>query len=209
MILCGDFNIDVSSAPSLTSSPSPNNLLSQLSSDFCLSQVVSEPTRITNSTASTIDLVFLSSSELLSSIKVLPPVGSSDQNSISVSLKLPSRHHATNRPSKTIWNYKKANVSLAKELLKGLPLAIESEDVDVFWNRWSTSFLSVMRCIPPKSVHLNRPIPWIDSDIRHDIRLRERLYKRFKSSKCMSNIRSSATKWSPSSERPNRSFFRT
>ena len=93
--------------------------------------------------------------------------------------------------------------------LKNLPLAIESEDVDVFWNRWSTSFLSVMRCIPPKSVHLNRPIPWIDSDIRHDIRLRERLYKRFKSSKCMSNIRSSATKWSPSSERPNRSFFRT
>ena len=66
MILCGDFNIDVSSAPSITSSPSPNNLLSQLSSDFCLSQVVSEPTRITNFTASTIDLVFLSSPELLS-----------------------------------------------------------------------------------------------------------------------------------------------
>ena len=34
--------------------------------------------------------------------------------------------------SKTIWNYKKANVSLAKDLLKGLPLATESEDIDVF-----------------------------------------------------------------------------
>ena len=52
MILCGDFNIDVSSDPSLTSSPSPNYLLTQLSLDFGLSQVVSEPTRITNSTAS-------------------------------------------------------------------------------------------------------------------------------------------------------------
>ena len=101
LILCDDFNIDVSSAPSLTSSPSPNNLLSQLSSDFCLSQIVSEPTRITNSTASTIDLVFLSSPELLSSIAVLPPVGSSDHNSVSVSLKLPPRP-PTNRPSKTI-----------------------------------------------------------------------------------------------------------
>ena len=40
------------------------------------------------------------------------------------------------------------------------------------------------RCIPTKSVHLSRPIPWIDSDIRCDIRLRERLYKCFKSSKC-------------------------
>ena len=154
-------------------SPSPNNLLSQLSSDFCLSQVVSRPTRITNSTASTIDLVFLSSPELLSSISVLPPVGSSDHNSISVSLKLPSHHHATNHPSKTIWNYKKANISLAKDLLKGLPLASESENIDVFWNCWSTSFLSVMRCIPTKSIHLNCPIPWIDSDIRRNTRLRE------------------------------------
>ena len=148
--------------------------------------MVSEPTRITNSTASTIDLVFLSSPELLYSTTVLPPVGSSDHNSISVSLKLPSRHHTTNHASKSVWNYKKANISLAKELLKGLPLATESEDIDVFWNRWSTSFLSVMkRCIPTRSAHLNRSIPWIDSDIRHDIRLRERLYKRFKSSKCL------------------------
>ena len=89
MILCGDFNIDVSSDPSLTSSLSPNYLLTQLSSDFGLSQVVSEPTRITNSRSSTIDLVFLSTPELLSSIAVLTPVGSSDHNSISVSLKLP------------------------------------------------------------------------------------------------------------------------
>ena len=51
----------------------------------------------------------------------------------------------------------KANVS---EFLKGLPLAIESEDIDVFWSCWSTSLLSVM-CIntPTRSVHLNCPIP--------------------------------------------------
>ena len=62
----------------------------------------------------------------------LSPVDSSDHNSILVFLKLPSCHHVFNRPSKTIWNYKKVNVSLAKELLKGLPLAIEPEDVDGF-----------------------------------------------------------------------------
>ena len=41
------------------------------------------------------------------------------------------------------------------------------------------------RCISTRSAHLNHSIPWIDSDIRHDIRLHERLYKRFKSSKCL------------------------
>ena len=121
--------------------------------------------------------MFLSSPEL-SSIEVLPPVGSSDHNSISVSLKLSSYHHATNRPSKTIWNYKKANVSLAKNSWRVFPLATESKDIDIFFlNRWSSSFLSVMRC---RSVHLNSPISWIGTDIQH-IRLHERLYKCFKS----------------------------
>ena len=41
--------------------------LNQIFSDFCLSQVVSEPTRVTDSTASTIDLVLMSNSQSLDS----------------------------------------------------------------------------------------------------------------------------------------------
>ena len=61
------------------------------------------------------------------------------------------------------------------------------------------------RCIPTRSVHLNR------SDIRHDIRLQEHFYKRFKSSALtgMPNTRPSATKLSTRYKRPNWPFFRT
>ena len=45
--------------------------------------------------------------------------------------------------------------------------------------------MSVMqKCIPKRIVPVDRPTPWIDRDIQHDIRLRERLYKRLKASKC-------------------------
>ena len=50
---------------------------------------------------------------------------------------------------------------------------------------WSTLFMSVMqKCVPKRTVPVDRPTPWIDHDIQHDIRLCERLYKRFKASKC-------------------------
>ena len=55
LVICGDFNIDQSAPASGLHQP-----LKQILSDFCLSQVVSEPTRVTDSTASTIDLVLMS-----------------------------------------------------------------------------------------------------------------------------------------------------
>ena len=48
-----------------------------------------------------------------------------------------------------------------------------------------TQFMSVMqKCIPKRIVPVDQPTPWIDHDIQHDIILRERLFKRFKASKC-------------------------
>ena len=80
--------------------------------------------------------------------------------------------------------YRKANISLGKQLLPNLPLAKTSDDIDDLWNRWYTHFMSVMhKCIPKRTVPIDRPTPWIDRDIQHDIRLRERLFKRFKVSK--------------------------
>ena len=182
MILCGDFNIDVSATP--LASCTSSNLLNQLCTDFCLSQVVSKPTRVTPTSSTTIDLVLLSAPESLISSSVLSPIGTSDHNSVSVTLKLPSDHRATSRPTRSIWLYKKANISLGKQLLLNLPIAKTSDDIDVLWDRWHSHFMSVMhKCIPKRTVPVDRPTPWIDQDIQHDIRLRERLYKRFMVSK--------------------------
>ena len=176
LILCGDFNIDVSATSILTCAS--NNLFSQLCKDFCLSQVISQPTRVTSTASTTIDLVLLSSPESLISSNVLSPIGSSDHNSISIKLKLPAGFRASERPTRTIWLYGKANICLSKQLLSNLPLIKESDDIDEFWKHWSTHFMSVMqKCIPKRIETVDRPTPWIDRNIQHDIRLREHLYK--------------------------------
>ena len=111
LILCGDFNIDVSSTSVLTCAST--NPFNQLCTDFCLSQVISQPTRVTSTSSTTIDLVLLSSPESLISSNVLSPIGSSNYNSISIKLKLPAGFHASECPTRTIWLYGKANIYLS------------------------------------------------------------------------------------------------
>ena len=52
IIICGDFNIDYKSTH--------DSILAMFENDFCLSQVVSEPTRISVSASTTINLAFIS-----------------------------------------------------------------------------------------------------------------------------------------------------
>ena len=66
--ICGDFNVDAVS------------LLSSILNDFHLSQVVSDPTRVTKSLATLIDLVLMSNPNMLNSCVVIGPVSNSDQN---------------------------------------------------------------------------------------------------------------------------------
>ena len=71
LIICGDFNININqSAPASGLQQSLNQLLT----DFCLTQAVSEPTRVTDSTASTIDLILMSNPQSLESCLLHAPL---------------------------------------------------------------------------------------------------------------------------------------
>ena len=155
LVICGDFNIDQSAPASGLHQP-----LNQILSDFCLSQVVSEPTRVTDSTASTIDLVLMSNPQSLDSCLVTAPVANCDHNPVSVLINFPSRPRLPKPPTKQVWIYKLADIELGHELLKDLPLASVSDDIDEFWSHWSRTFLTAMkRCIPCKSVPIKSNTP--------------------------------------------------
>lgn len=80
VVILGDFNVDL-----LCSSSSD---LLALASSFGLSQVVDEPTRIFGSSCTLIDHVYVSSTAMVQSLSVCPPLGTSDHCSISVELAL-------------------------------------------------------------------------------------------------------------------------
>ena len=92
--------------------------------------MVSEPTRVTDSTASTIDLVLMSTPQSLDSCLVTAPVANCDHNSVSVLINLPSRPRLPKLPTKQVWIYKLADIELGHELLKDLPLASVSDDIN-------------------------------------------------------------------------------
>lgn len=178
LTICGDFNIDTGG----TSSCHLNSLL-QLQLDCDLTQVVNEPTRSSNSRSSTIDLVLLSNPSQLASCNVLPPIGSSDHFSVSVTLNLPQKKKQTQPRMKSVWIYKAADIPLGRKLISSFPLAGPSDDIDAYWRKWSNDFLSIMeKCIPRKRVPIESKMPWINGEIRRDISKRERLFRRFKHS---------------------------
>ena len=80
-VLIGDFNVNF-----LVSNTSPQKLLS-VTNSFSLTQVVTEPTRISNS-STLIDLIFLSSPSQLSSCVTIPPLANSDHLDLQLSLSI-------------------------------------------------------------------------------------------------------------------------
>ena len=182
ILICGDFNIDYKS--------SHDSILAMFENDFCLSQVVSEPTRFSVSASTTIDLAFISNSMSLKSCEVLAPISNSDHKSILVELFLPFKHKVSKHQFKTVWLYKKANITLAQSLLEDLPVASSGENVDEFCERWSNDILDVMsKTIPSKKIPLYNNLPWITKEIVYIINERESMYRKYKHSKSIDYLR--------------------
>ena len=129
----------------------------------------------------------LNSPEL--SCEVLAPLANSDHKTVVLTLSSPSSHKHFPQPRKTVWIYKKADIQLAKRLLRDLPMASTSGSIDIFWKKWSKSFLAAIRkFIPSKLVPIKSSTPWINREIRKDIAKRALLYKRYKKSNSQEKI---------------------
>ena len=81
-VLLGDFNIDYNN----TSHPFHHHVLGFMSI-LCLTQVVSEPTRLSSHSSTLIYLVLLSQPPLLISCHTIPPLANSDHLGIHLKLK--------------------------------------------------------------------------------------------------------------------------
>ena len=103
-VLIGDFNVNF-----LVSNTSYQKLLS-VTNSFSLTQTVTEPTRISNS-STLIDLIFLSSPSQLSSCVTIPPLANSDHLGLQLSLSTTvSSHRAHSKTERKLWKYNQADL---------------------------------------------------------------------------------------------------
>ena len=122
------FNPNISHLPKLRGS------YNQLLTEFCFSQVVSEPTR-TSGRSSATDLALVSNMNSFLSCEVLAPLANSDHKIVVLTLSPPTSYKRLPQPRKTVWIYLRADIQLAKRLLGDLPMASTSDNIDIFWRK--------------------------------------------------------------------------
>ena len=184
-LLLGDFNIDYF----CTHTPLFSKLLS-VTSSFNLSQVVSEPTRVTHNSCTLIDLAFVSSPSQVLSCSTIPHLANSDHNGLhlTISIKSPRKH---NIPIlRKIWKYTEADYYAISQCLDEVDWdLILTGNVDTCWQNWKSSFLDVMHnCIPNLTVKSNNRVPWINKPILQAMHKRKLLFRAAKQSGDPSNL---------------------
>ena len=163
VLLLGDFNVNLLSANK--NSPLSLTLL-EIASKYNLTQVVSEPTHSVGGRSSLIDHVYSSDPSLINSCCTTAPLGSSDHNSLSLSLAW--TQPPVKKTRRTFWRYVAADPAANCSDLEQLSLSIlKSKNVDSFWYQWRVFFMSVMsKHIPHKQTIAKKTLPWFTQELK-------------------------------------------
>ncbi|KAL8567466.1 hypothetical protein ACOMHN_010057 [Nucella lapillus] len=160
-----------------------NELLS-VAQDANLAQMVDEPTRITDSTSTTLDLFFTNNHTLINSVKVIP--GISDHEAVYVESSL--HPIATKTARRKILRYHKANfATIMDELINFQNEFQESAsqcNINDLWITLRSKITSLIQeHIPSKDIMgNNNHKPWISPHIKTIRRKLSRLFKKCKES---------------------------
>ena len=182
ILLLGDFNF-----PSIVWSdghgqpgPSPsygnelNNLFLETINDAGLEQFVISPTRQSN----ILDLV-LSNSNNIHNLGIVP--GISDHDAVQFQFILTHKAIVYKPPHKVAL-YHKCNLEYIKrdlqEFTNGfLQSDITSKSIDTMWTEFKNSIHEcIHKHVPHKTIRSNRRLPWINQQIKKDMKIRKRLY---------------------------------
>ena len=199
IFLLGDFNCDLSSfnipqngiVDSSTMVPTINSSkLISIFDMFNMQNGINEPTRVTPTTSSLIDLIVTTRKDLVTSSAAVP-LGLFDHNLIYATLRLKNK-----RPPPTIIktrDYKKFDEMVFRRDISTAPFDVGSvfDDPDDRLWAWQTLFLDICNDhVPYKEVKIrSQSAPWITNEIRYKRNKRFKVFKEAISTK-------SADKWS-------------
>ena len=174
VIMVGDFNANVLEGN--------NQRIDYLCNRFQLSQLINKPTRITETTKSTLDLIFVSSSRYVANVDVLTPF-CSDHSPVFVNFgtKENKRQKSFHR---TILDYSNADIIGLKTFFNNFDWdnIFNKECIDTIVEDFSTLVLSVAKSFIPSKDVIIRPNdkPFMNGHIRKLIRQRYRLHNKAK-----------------------------
>ena len=172
IILVGDFNADPG-----TEKQANDTLLDFLAINN-LTQHIKEPTRVTATNASILDLIITNLPMLVTSVGVGAPVHENDHRTIygTLNLKTVKRQNFT----RDMWDFKNANFDLFREELGKVDWeeCFETEDIDSITGKWSEIFLKISEQVVTKKRVKIRPEDknWYNNYLRNLRRSKDREY---------------------------------
>ena len=155
-----------------------------ITKDTFLEQVVTEPTRVTESNSNILDLFFTNNETLVNQVHVIPGIG--DHEAVFIESSLRPMKKVTS-PRK-IFQYHKADYEDFKAELRDYTSDFLSKapstDINTLWKDFKTKIHQPMeKFIPQKLIRGNKTHkPWIDKHVRMLQRKRNKLFKKQRAS---------------------------
>lgn len=182
VILLGDFNypniVWTSDSPFLNPFSTESNDFLNFCTDFSFSQTVVQPTRVTNSTATILDLVLTTSSELISPLTYLP--GLSDHSLLLFSLNIPKCK--SSKSVKRIFDYAHADFTAINNdmgsFLAEYLCNFSERSVEANWCLFKDKVNSLTNMyIPVRTIRSSTRSPWFNGALRRLSNKKKRLFR--------------------------------
>ena len=186
----GDFNLadidwEDSSAASCDQNSKISNQLLDIMHDHSLTQIIDKPTRTTETTQNILDLFFTNCPDMVNRHDVIPGLSDHDIPLLDISTRITLNKKAPRK----IFLYRKGNIEgLVSDLTKFSDTFCEnyknpkSNNVNLMWTDLKHNILEYMeKHIPSKTINSsNHQAAWINSELKREIRNRNRLYSKAK-----------------------------
>lgn len=154
--------------------PGPSKTMLDIALDYNLQQVVLKPTREN----SILDLCFTTNPAFVNSVEVKPGISDHDVVVIDASI----RPKIIKLPKRKVFLYKKADFDKVAEDLDALngeltDDVVQQTDINELWNRFTDTIKKSMDSNIPSKMTSSKPsVPWINSNVKRNIRKKRKLY---------------------------------
>lgn len=182
LFLLGDFNLPNlnwnTDPPSLSPFSAQAKDFVDMCSVFGLCQLVTQPTRITSTTSSTLDLILTNSPDLASEITYMP--GISDHSMLAFHLKMPPPKRT--KVKKLIVDYSNANFDAINDELSNFVasffIQFSDRSVQSNWDIFAAKVDELTKkYIPNRTIISNHQAPWYNTYIKRLSNRKKRLYR--------------------------------
>lgn len=136
-----------------------------------------------------IDLIAMSSPELLRSCQTAPPLSNSDHFGILLYSQWKVSNHSYGKNYRHIWCYSHADWKLANALIANTDWSLVlTNNVNESWQNWHACFMEIMHiCTPQLHLSHRSNLPWLNKHLKQLMRRRNSLFQRAKRTKLKSD----------------------